>query len=241
MTEETPNKKIIPPLAYHFAQQTGRGLIQRDIRQRPYMLAGPMFFSFSYWLFQTGGLLGVGLNRHIGLISKLLFEGTAAKDLERYLGEESALLLSKSKGEPATLLELYLVPPLSSVGIDFHDKEFIDGTKSGWAGEKQYDMDTLDKNAYLALRQGVSIGYWHPDLFESCWKGTYAPKPKEEWDQAFKSGVVSSPTQEILHFPDEVSRLLTEVAEWAGRDKESGIPQSEIEEIERAAKEFKTA
>ena len=237
MTDETPNKKTIPPLAYHFAQQTGRSLIQRDIKQRPYMLAGPMFFTFSYWLFQTGGLAGFGLKDHAELISKLFFEpGANPKEVELYLKLESAELLSKAKKEPATLLELYLVPMLSSVGIDFHDKEFIDGSKSSWVSEKQYDMDTLDKNAYLALKQGLAMGYCHSDVFEKCWRDTYAPKPKEEWDNAFKDGIVSSPTQEILLFPDEVSRVLREAAEWAGKDKESGVSQGEIEEIERIAR-----
>jgi hypothetical protein len=55
--EANSNKSTIPPLAAHFAQQTGHDLIQRDVRGRPYMPAGPMFFVFSYWLFQTGGLL----------------------------------------------------------------------------------------------------------------------------------------------------------------------------------------
>jgi hypothetical protein len=56
--------------------------------------------------------------------------------------------------------------------------------------------------------------------------------------QAFKSGVVSSPTQEILQFPDEVSRVLLEAAEWAGKDEESGLSKSDIEEIGRIAKGY---
>jgi hypothetical protein len=239
--EANSNKSSIPPMVAWFAARTGSRLIQRDIRQRPYMLAGPMFFTFSYWLFQTGGLLGFGLRGHIEIISKLIFEaGADTGEVLRYLEGESAALISKSKNEPVSLLELYLVPLLASVGIDFYDKEFIDGKNSGWAAEKQYDMDTLDKNAYLAFRQGVSIGYCHPAVFQSCWQGTYAPKSKEEWDEAFKKDIVDSPTQEILRFEDEVSRVLAEVAEWAEKNKDAGISKSEIEEIRRMAGEDKS-
>jgi hypothetical protein len=240
MTENTPKKSIIPPLAEHFAQQSGHDLIQRDLHQRPYMLAGPMFFVFSYWLFQTGGLLGYGLKGRIEIISKLLFDlGADPKDVEQYLGDESAALLAKPKSPPASLLELYLVPLLASVGIDFHDKEFIEGKKSSWSSEKQYDMDTLDKNAYLALRQGVAMGFLHPDVFRQCWEKTYAAESKEEWAEAFKKGLVDSPTQEIVLFPEEVSRVLGEVAKWSQTQKDAPVSKDEIEEIERRAKEFK--
>ena len=240
--EANSNKSTIPPMVAHFAQQTGHDLIQRDIKQRPYMLAGPMFFVFSYWLFQTGGLLGFGLRGRIGIISRLAFEpGAAAKEIEQYLSDESAELLSKAKSPPSSLLELYLVPLLASVGIDFYDKEFIEGEKSGWAGEKQYDMDTLDKNAYLAFRQGVAMGYCHPDVFRRCWQGTYAAEPKEKWAEAFKKGLVDSPTQEILLFPDEVSRVLFEVAGCAEKNKEAGMSKGEIEEIRGVSKEYKGA
>ncbi len=111
MTDKTHHTRIIPPLAEHLAQEAGHDLIKRDIRQRPYMLAGPMFFIFSYWLFQTGGLLGYGLQKKIGLLTKLLFEtGADHAEVERYLGEESAGLLVKPKAPPSSLLELYLVP-----------------------------------------------------------------------------------------------------------------------------------
>ena len=204
------------------------------------MLAGPMFFIFSYWLFQTGGLLGYGLQKKIGLLTKLLFEtGADPAEVERYLGEESAGLLAKSKSPPTSLLELYLVPLLASVGIDFHDQDFIDGNKSSWAAEKQYDMETLDKNAYLALRQGAALGYLHPDIFRKGWEETYAAESKEEWAEAFKKGLVDSPTQEIVLFPDEIFRVLTETAEWAGKNRESGLSKSEIEEISRIAGEIK--
>src|SRR5271157_6049325 len=114
--EANSNKATIPPLAAHFAQQTGHDLIQRDMRGRPYMPAGPMFFVFSYWLFQTGGLLGFGLKGHIGIISRLVFEpGADAKDVEQYLSDESAELLSKTKSPLNSLLELYLAPLLASV------------------------------------------------------------------------------------------------------------------------------
>lgn len=237
MTDKSPQKRKIPPLAEHLAQEAGHDLIQRDIRQRPYMLAGPMFFIFSYWLFQTGGLLGYGLQKKIVLLTKLLFEaGADPKEVERYLGAESAGLLAKPKTPPTSLLELYLVPLLASVGIDFHDKDFIDGEKSSWAAEKQYDMETLDKNAYLALRQGAAVGYLHPGIFRKCWEETYAAEPKEEWAEAFKKGLVDSPTQEIVLFPDEVSRVLSETAEWVGKNKKSGLSKSEIEEINRIRK-----
>ena len=240
MTDKTPQKRIIPPLAEHLAQEAGHDLIKRDIRQRPYMPAGPMFFVFSYWLFQTGGLLGYGLQKKIELLTKLLFEaGADPKDVGQYLIDESAGLLAKPKSPPTSLLELYLVPLLASVGIDFHDKDFIDGSKSGWAAEKQYDMETLDKNAYLALRQGAAIGFLHPDIFRKCWEETYAAESKEEWAEAFKKGLVDSPTQEIVLFPDEVSRVLRETAEWAAKDKESGLSKSEVEEINRIAGEIK--
>ncbi len=238
MTEKTPQKRIIPPLAEYFAQQAGHDLIKRDIRQRPYMLGGPMFFIFSYWLFQNGGLLGFGLRGRIELITKLLFEpGATTKGVKQYLSDESAELLSKPKSPPDSLLELYLVPLLSSVGIDFHDKEFIDGDKSSWAAEKQYDMETLDKNAYLALRQGVAMGFHHPEIFRKCWEKTYAAESKEEWAEAFKKGLVDSPTQEIVLFPDEVKKVLSEMADWAMKDKETGLPESSLEEINRIAKE----
>ena len=237
MTDKTPPKRTIPPLAEHLAQEAGHDLIKRDIRQRPYMLAGPMFFVFSYWLFQTGGLLGYGLQNKIELPTKLLFEvGADPKEVERYLSDESAGLLAKHKTPPASLLELYLVPLLASVGIDFHDTDFIDGDKSSWAAEKQYDMETLDKNAYLALRQGAAVGFLHPDIFRECWEETYAAESKEEWAEAFKKGLVDSPVQEIVLFPDEVSRVLRETAEWAGKSKESGFSKSEVEEINRIAK-----
>jgi len=239
MTDKTHHTRIIPPLAEHLAQEAGHDLIKRDIRQRPYMLAGPMFFIFSYWLFQTGGLLGYGLQKKIGLLTKLLFEtGADPAEVERYLGEESAGLLVKPKAPPSSLLELYLVPLLASVGIDFHDKDFIDGDKSSWAAEKQYDMETLDKNAYLALRQGAAVGFRHPGTFRKCWEETYAAESKEEWAEAFKKGLVDSPTQEIVLFPDEVSRVLREAAEWAGKDKESGLSKSETEEVGRTAGEI---
>ena len=200
MASENSNEIKIPALVYHFAAQTGRSLIQRDIKQRPYMPAGPMFFSFSYWLFQTGALMGYGMRDDIKKISRLAFEGASRQEVEYYLKNESEELLLKSKTPPQNLLDLYLVPLLASVGIDFHDKEFIGGEKSGWVNEKQYDMDTLDKNAYLAFRQGLAMGVCHPEVFERCWQGTYAPKSKEEWDEAFKKGMVSSATQEILSF-----------------------------------------
>jgi hypothetical protein len=236
------SKNTIPPLAAHFAQQTGHDLIQRDIKGRPYMLAGPMFFIFSYWLFQTGGLIGFGLRQHIGIISKLVFGPDAdAKETERYLSDESAALLSRAGKEPVSLLELYLAPLLASVGIDFYDREYIEGKKSSWAAEKQYDMDTLDKNAYLALRQGMAMGSCHAILFEKCWKATYAAEPEKKWLEAYANGVVDSPKQEILLFPDEASSVLGEVAEWAKKSRESGIIKSEIETISRIAKEYKSS
>ena len=177
--EANSDKPMIPPLAAYFAGQTGHDLIQRDIKRRPFMLAGPMFFVFSYWLFQTGGLLGFGLKGRIGVISKLMFEpGADPQEVAQYLSGESAALLAKPKTPPSSLLELYLAPLLASVGIDFYDREFIDGEKSSWAAEKQYDMDTLDKNAWLALRQGVAMGYTHPDVFRKCWEKTICPRTR---------------------------------------------------------------
>ena len=231
MASENTNEIKIPGLVYHIAAQTGRSLIQRDIKQRPFMPAGPMFFTFSYWIFQTGALLGYGLRGHIGIIAKLVFEpGADTAEVGLYLKEEGRALLSKS-GEPESLVDLYLVPLLASVGIDYNDKEFIVGSKSGWVNEKQYDMDILDKNAYLALRQGLAVGYACADVFEKCWQGTYAPKSREEWDEAYKNGMVDSPTQEILEFKSEVWRALGEAAEWAEKNKESGLTAGELEEM----------
>jgi hypothetical protein len=245
--EETMNaepeqpRSTIPPLAAHLAQQTGCSLIQREMNGRPYMPAGPMFFIFSYWLFQTGGLLGYGLKEHPAVISRLLFGEADPTEVAEYLHDESDDLLTRLKGSPKNLVDLYLAPLLASVGIDYHDKAFIEGDKAGWASEKQYDMDTLDKNAWLALRQGVATGYKQPEVFKWCWEATYAAEPVEQWKAAFKKGLVDAPEQEILLFGDEVARVLRETADWAEKHKETGVLQSDIDDMRRIAGDYKSS
>jgi hypothetical protein len=255
MAPQGDSENAAPTIVAYFAAMPLSQLMQQDSDGKRYLLMGSMYFSLFYWLFLSGGLIGFGLRNNPELLFKFLFHPKTEEDfvwINKYFKDTGNALISeyaggfltytKSEAGPTNINDLFVVPSLLRVGIDLRDGEFFIGEKRDWIKEKEYDFEVVDKYSYLSFRQGVSLGYCYPDIFQRCWLGSNIGPSKDKWEEAFKLGIVDSPTQETLYFPEQVSRALLDVVDWCNvktNPDYANITQDDACEIKRIAQEYK--
>ena len=228
----------------HFAIPLWRQFAEKGIFGKPYIRMGPMFASVGWVLFQTGGLLGYGLNEYPNLLGKFLLRSAIEQDTTTIIEQELKSLaderLSNMKGKSKNLYELYLAPELAIAGIDVNNREFVLGGNARWIKERIRDAEAIENISYLIFQKGASVGFCYPGDFRECWDESYKKRPRSEWEDAYKRGIVSSPIQTELPFTKEVSRVLRETADWAYGNPASNLTTYEIQELADLAKRFDT-
>jgi len=87
----------------------------------------------------------------------------------------------------------------------------------------------------LACQKGVAISYHYPEDFRGYWLNTFEQKPQEEWDEAYRLGVVNTPQQDILILEDEVRSTLAGAIDWVREIVPSQFTPSELSTLETLA------
>jgi len=196
----------------------------------PYIRQGPLLFTVGGWMFQCGSLLGYGLKDNPLILAKLL--GIPANRAEEYvrdvLKELASKQLEQASGRDTTLSQLYLFPTLAKAGYELTPE-------AKWIDVKIKEDEMIFNFVNIAFQQGAAVGFHLPKEFQACWANTFKPRPEDEWDEAYRMGIVTTPQQDILILEDEVRNVLADSADWIEENVPTQLTRQEISTLRKLA------
>jgi len=197
---------------------------------KKYIRLGPLIITVGGWMFQCGGTLGYGFRDYPVILTKLLGvpSDNANKFIQDYLQKLADDLLRQVTGQDKTLTDLFLYPTLAQSG-----HELTPGAK--WMDTKVNDQEWTWKFIQITCQQGVAVSFHFPEIFQTCWINTFKQKPQEEWDEAYRLGVVSTPQQDSLILEDEVKNTLSGAVDWVREIVPTHFISSELSTLETLA------
>lgn len=195
-----------------------------------YIRLGPLFTAYGGWMFQAGGTLGYGLRDHAVILGRLL--GVPADRANDYVGDTLQELatsqLAQSSSSDQTLAHLFLFPELAQWGY-----ELTPG--ANWINIKVHDTERIWEFAQIAFQKGAAIGCHFADDFRIHWANTYRQRPQEEWDEAYRRGIVTTQQQEILILEDEARNALAGALGWVRGSAPTQLTSDELSTLEELA------
>lgn len=196
-----------------------------------YIRLGPLLTAYGGWMFQAGGTLGYGLRDHPVILGKLL--GVPADRANDYVGDTLQGLatsqLAQTSRDDQTLADLFLFPELAQSGY-----ELTPGAE--WINIKVHDTERIWKFAQIAFQKGVAIGFHFANDFRIHWANTFRQRPQEEWDEAYRRGIVTTQQQEILILEDEARNALAGALGWVVGSAPTQLTSDELSTLEKLAR-----
>ena len=212
-----------PSVAEMFAGMSVPKVTEEGLFGGPYVRQGPLLITVGGWMFQCGSVLGYGLKDNPLILGKLL--GIPAEHAEEYVQDVLQKLASKqlaqASGKDTTLSQLYLFPTLAEAGY-----ELTPGAK--WIDVKIKEDEMIFNFSNIAFQKGAAVGFHFPKKFQVYWANTYKPRSEDEWDEAYRMGIVTTPQQNILILEDEVCNVLADSADWIKENAPAQLTRQEI-------------
>ena len=189
----------------------------------PYVRQGPLLLTVGGWMFQCGSLLGYSLKDNPLILGKLL--GIPAERAEEYvrdvLQKIASNQLAQASSKDATLHQLYLFPTLREAGY-----ELTPGAK--WIDVRIKEDEMIFNLVNIAFQKGAGVGFHFPKEFQVYWANMYKPRSEDEWDEAYRMGIVNTPQQNILILEEEVRNVLADSADWIEENVPAQLTRQEI-------------
>ena len=163
-----------------------RGQLIKPFLGRPHLKLGQCFALWSSH-FELGGMLAAKHRAKLdAFIPAFIGMSGEAGAAERFLVAIANTLLDKYSLNSMNCRDF--------VGADFGDR--VSYYKRGdWTslvmerGTDKIPPDAAAKNAWFYARYGAALGAVAPDVMRGMFERTHVPVPKEEWRQAYASGL----------------------------------------------------
>jgi hypothetical protein len=198
---------------------------------KKYVRLGSLFLTAGGWMFQAGGTLGYALRDHPVILGKLLgVPADRANDyVQRTLHGIAIGQLAQTSGKDKTLADLFLFPTLAQSRYELAPAAKF----AEWVKIKVHDMKKVWEFVQTAFQKGAAISYHFPEDFRTYWANTFKPRPQEEWDEAYRRGVVNTPQQEVLILEDEADNALADVMNWVRVRAPTQLTSDELSILEK--------
>jgi len=139
--------------------------------------------------------------------------------------------LKSTENEEKTFFNLYTVRELRQAGIDlikFPPDKALD---------KKVDFESASQIMRLAFIKGVAFGFHYPEQFVNCWDASYKVVPDEEWEEAWKRGIVPE-KQRAIPFGQAVCDLCEGAIAWNTDESPRVLDSSDIRILQNILKGF---
>jgi len=182
-----------PKYAQAFAHTFVQDHLEKPLFGKPHMKRGAFWGACAYG-FQQCGLLG---RLFTGNSRPFIYAMSAEK------GEEERVLEFLDSGVSARVLPYLVTGPTFHELVQYWQKEKLNSSDSGLVFFEKYAPNKLSadeamKPMYLWSMYGAYLGLKYPEAIINLYETTYKPVDSREWEQAYKFGVVSTPTQEVF-------------------------------------------
>lgn len=197
---------------------------------KKYVRMGPLFLAVGGWMFQSGGTLGYGLKDHSLILGKLLgIPAERANDYVQNVLQRTAIdQLAQVTGNNKTLTDLFLYPALAESGYELTpDAE--------WINIRVNNEESIYSFTQIAFQKGVAVSFHFPKDFRIYWTNTFKQRPQKEWDEMYRSGIVTTARQDILILEDEVNSALTGAVDWVREIAPTQLTSNELSILEKLA------
>jgi hypothetical protein len=83
-----------------------------------------------------------------------------------------------------------------------------------WKGRRIHDFELIWRCARLFFGRGAAVGFHLPNEFRTYWANTHRPRSMDELDESYRTGIVTTPQQNVLALEDHVHDVLADSADW---------------------------
>ena len=168
---------------------------------RPYLKLGQCFGVWSYML-EVGGILGA---KHAAktdaFVSAFLGMSGASGASKRFLDEQANKMLQAHSLDSMQFCDY--------VGTEeVHRAHRIGYKVDEWhtlikeQGTQKISHNLALTNSWEYASAGAALGTTHPDVLRAMFERTYAPVPKEQWQQAYTAGLDIGPEQPRTNYTE---------------------------------------